>query len=67
MNLNDQSRSCHPERSEGSTHRDRPFPFAALRASAHCAQGDNTLPMMLVKLHNRPLPGYHGTSDSLGD
>jgi hypothetical protein len=25
---------------------DRPFPFASLRASAHCAQGDNTRPTL---------------------
>ncbi len=34
-------------------HRERPFPFAALRASAHCAQGDNTLPMLVVKTHHQ--------------
>ncbi len=38
-----------------SAHRERPFPFASLRASAHYAQGDNTFPILLVKIHHRPL------------
>src|SRR5260370_21317708 len=43
MIFNTQNRSCHPERSEGSADRERPFPFAeftlerseGLRAAAH--------------------------------
>jgi len=36
-----------------AAHRERPFPFATLRAAAHCAQGDNTVPILIVKTHHR--------------
>ena len=43
MIINCQNRSCHPERSEGS----------AQRETLRCAQGDNTLPILVVKIHYR--------------
>ena len=45
MNFHDQSRSCHPERSEGSV---RPS-----RQTLRSAQGDQLLPVLLVKNHYR--------------
>jgi len=48
MNFNDQSRSCHPEHSEGSV---RPS-----RQTLRSAQGDKLLPVLLVKNHYRPSP-----------
>src|SRR3989442_15599253 len=46
MNFHDQSRSCHAERSEAS--------LCPSRETLRCAQGDNTRPMLLVKVHYRP-------------
>ena len=43
MNFYDQSRSCHAERSEASL-----FPS---RETLRFAQGNNTLPTLIVKLH----------------
>ena len=43
MIFNHQNRSCHPERSEGSAHRE----------TLRYAQGDNTLPILVVKVHYR--------------
>src|SRR2546428_4502971 len=45
MNFNIQSRYCHAERSEAS--------LCPSRQTLRCAQGDNTFPMVLVKVHNR--------------
>ncbi len=45
MNCNNQTRSCHPERSEGS--------LCPSRQTLRCAQGDNTLPILVVKTHYR--------------
>ncbi len=47
MNFNDQRRSCHAERSEASR--------GPWRETFRFAQGDNPLPISLVKLHKRPL------------
>ena len=44
MNFNDQSRSCHAERSEAS--------LCPSRETLRCAQGDKTLPVLLVKVHH---------------
>ena|SRR6266849_261388 len=55
MKFNDQSRYCHPERSEASLCPSRETfrcLFAALRASA---QGDKTFPILVGKNHNRAL------------
>src|SRR5258708_39709590 len=46
--LNDQSRYCHPERSEGS--------LCPSRETLRSAQGDKTFPILVVKPHYRPLP-----------
>ena len=45
MNFNDQSRSCHAERSEAS--------LCPSRETLRCAQGDNPFPILLVKVHHR--------------
>jgi len=47
MNFNIQGRSCHAERSEAS--------LCPSRETLRFAQGDNTVPMLVVKVHNRPL------------
>ncbi len=46
MNFNHQSRYCHAERSEAS--------LCPSRETLRCAQGDKTVPMLLVKVHYRP-------------
>ena len=45
MNFNDQNPYCHAERSEAS--------LCPSRETLRCAQGDNTLPILIVKIHNR--------------
>ena len=45
MNFNDQNRICHAERSEAS--------LCPSRETLRFAQGDNTFPILLVKVHNR--------------
>ena len=45
MNFHIQGRSCHAERSEASL-----YPS---RETLRCAQGDNTVPMLVVKVHYR--------------
>jgi hypothetical protein len=53
MNFHEQDRICHAERSEASLCPSRQtLPLRKLRASAHCAQGDNPFPILLVKVHN---------------
>ena len=54
MNCNNQTRSCHaermsqsPERSEGEGS------LCPSRQALRCAQGDNTLPILVVKTHYR--------------
>jgi hypothetical protein len=47
MKCNDQNRSCHPERSEGSIS----IGYEILR----CAQDDITLPILMGKVHYRGL------------
>ncbi len=47
MNFTIQGRSCHAERSEAS--------LCPSRETLRFAQGDNTVPMLVVKVHNRPL------------
>ncbi len=44
MKFNDQSRYCHAERSEASR--------CPSRETLRFAQGDNTLPILIVKLHH---------------
>src|SRR5260370_35007047 len=44
--LNDQSRYCHPERSEGS--------LCPSRETLRSAQGDKPFPILVVKNHYRP-------------
>ena len=44
MKFNDQSRHCHAERSEASR--------CPSRETLRFAQGDNTLPILIVKLHH---------------
>src|SRR6266852_2748982 len=52
MNFNEQNRSCHAERSEAS--------LCSLRQTLRCAQGDNTLPILIVKTHYQPkIPSTH--------
>jgi len=50
MQFNDQSRYCHPERSEGS--------LCPSRETFRSAQDDKTFPILLVKNHYRP-PNRH--------
>ena len=69
MNCNDQSRSCHAEPFallKGKLREASPgpakeiLPLRKLRASAHCAQDDTMIPMLVVKNHYRgptPLDG----------
>jgi hypothetical protein len=45
MEFNDQSRHCHAERSEASR--------GPSRQTLRCAQGDKTVPILMVKLHDR--------------
>jgi hypothetical protein len=45
MNCNNQTQSCHPERSEGS--------LCPSRQALRCAQDDNTFPILVVKTHYR--------------
>ena len=45
MNCNNQTRSCHPERSEGS--------LCPSRQTLSAAKSDNTLPILVVKIHHR--------------
>ncbi len=54
MNFTIQGRSCHAERSEAS--------LCPSRETLRFAQGDNTVPMLIVKNHYRAstnLPGHH--------
>src|SRR3989442_10796350 len=44
MNFNDQDRYCHAERSEAS--------LCPSRETLRCAQGDRTLPILIVKVHH---------------
>ncbi len=47
-NFTDQSRYCHAERSEAS--------LCPSRETLRCAQGDKTLPILVVKNHNSSHP-----------
>src|SRR5260370_38606472 len=50
MKCNTQNRECHAERSEASLcPSSQTLPLRKLRASAHCAQGDTTWPILIVK------------------
>jgi len=56
MNFHNQGQECHAERSEASLYPARQIlPLRKLRAAVHCAQDDNTLQILFVKLHNRAL------------
>jgi len=50
MNFNDQNRSCHASPREAS--------LCPSRETLRFAQGDNTLPMLVVKFHYRREPDY---------
>jgi hypothetical protein len=53
MNFHDQSRYCHPERSEGSVRPSRQTLRGVYTERSACAQGDKILPVSLVKNHYR--------------
>ncbi len=52
MIINCQNRSCHPERMSRSPERSE-GEGSAQRETLRCAQGDNTLPILVVKIHYR--------------
>src|SRR6266700_5392887 len=52
MKYNTQNRECHAERSEASV--------CPSRETLRFAQGDNTLPILVVKIHNRGSTGRLG-------
>src|SRR5260221_728185 len=54
MKCNDQSRYCHPERSEGSLCPSRETLRGVYPERSEWAQGDNTFPILVGKNHYRP-------------
>ncbi len=63
MSSNNHNRYCHPERSEGSARRAGPFaefPLSLVLSEAkeqRRAQGDNPLPILIVKFHHQVRTG----------
>src|SRR2546425_9097453 len=53
MNFNEQNRSCHAEPFASLKGKLREASLCSLRQTLRCAQGDNTLPILIVKTHNR--------------
>ncbi len=58
MNFNDQDRNRHAERSEAS--------LGPSRETLRFAQGDNTFPILLVKVHYRARGGAVGPHAQVG-
>jgi len=57
MNFNDQSWHCHAERSEASRCPSRETLRGVYPRAKRRAQGDNPLPILIVKIHYRvPMP-----------